>query len=216
MAGFCFAGDLFFWHWSIRLTSVATATLLANLAPIFVTIGAAILFGERVTRGFAAALAGAILGSAILAGERLSLGRDLAGDALGLVTSWFYAGYFLVLSRVRAHASAAITACWTAAISSLLLLPLALLSGESMLPPTLKGWAVLFGLALVSQVAGQTLIVWALKHLPASYSSVSLLLQPVVAATLAWSLLDERSSWQQAIGGAVILVSIVAARRASR
>ena len=35
-AGFFFAGDLAVWHWSIVLTSVANATLLANLAPIFV------------------------------------------------------------------------------------------------------------------------------------------------------------------------------------
>jgi drug/metabolite transporter (DMT)-like permease len=32
-AGFFFAGDLAVWHWSIVLTSVANATLLANLAP---------------------------------------------------------------------------------------------------------------------------------------------------------------------------------------
>ena len=37
-AGFCFAGDLAFWHWSIVLTSVANSTLLANLAPIFVAL----------------------------------------------------------------------------------------------------------------------------------------------------------------------------------
>src|SRR5262245_14598683 len=35
-AGFFFAGDLAVWHWSIVLTSVANATLLANVAPIFV------------------------------------------------------------------------------------------------------------------------------------------------------------------------------------
>src|SRR5207248_340092 len=37
-AGFAFAGDLAFWHWSIRFTSVANSTLLANLASLFVTL----------------------------------------------------------------------------------------------------------------------------------------------------------------------------------
>ena len=35
--GVAFAGDLAFWHWSIRYTSVANSTLLANLATLFVT-----------------------------------------------------------------------------------------------------------------------------------------------------------------------------------
>ena len=38
IVGLCFAGDLAFWHWSIRLTTVANATLLANLASVFVTL----------------------------------------------------------------------------------------------------------------------------------------------------------------------------------
>ena len=49
LAGLFFAGDLAVWHWSIQLTSVANSTLLANLAPIFVTIGAWLLYRERVT-----------------------------------------------------------------------------------------------------------------------------------------------------------------------
>src|SRR6478752_2321023 len=36
VAGLAFAGDLAFWHWSIRFTSVANSTLLANLAAPFV------------------------------------------------------------------------------------------------------------------------------------------------------------------------------------
>ncbi|HLY58850.1 MAG TPA: DMT family transporter [Stellaceae bacterium] len=216
LAGFCFAGDLACWHWSIKLTTVANASLLANLAPILVTLGAACLFGERITGGFLAALAGAIVGSAVLASDRLSLGEGLAGDVLALVTATFYASYFLVLSRVRARVGAAQAMAINAAACSLFLLPPALLSGESFLPATQYGWVVLFGLALVSQVAGQTLIGWSLRHLPASYSAVSLLLQPVVAAVLAWAVLAEALTWHQVLGGLVILASIALARRASR
>ena len=34
LAGLFFAGDLAVWHWSIRFTSVANATLLANFTPV--------------------------------------------------------------------------------------------------------------------------------------------------------------------------------------
>jgi drug/metabolite transporter (DMT)-like permease len=215
-AGFCFAGDLATWHWAIKLTPVANATLLANLAPIFVTLGAAIFFRERVTRGFAVALACSLVGSIVLASSHLALDANLAGDGWAVITALFYAGYFLALSRVRIQVSAATAMMWSTGLSALWLLPLALWDGETMLPATSHGWALLVGLALVAQVAGQSLVGWALAHLPASYSAISLLLQPVVAASLAWALLDEPLGWQQGIGGMIILISIVAARRASR
>ena len=46
-AGLFFAGDLAVWHWSIVRTTVANATLLANLAPIFVTLAVWLLYGRR-------------------------------------------------------------------------------------------------------------------------------------------------------------------------
>jgi drug/metabolite transporter (DMT)-like permease len=69
LAGLFYAGDLALWHWSIRYTTVANATLLTNLAPIFVTAGAWLLFRERITRGFLAGLAIALTGTALLVGN---------------------------------------------------------------------------------------------------------------------------------------------------
>src|SRR3972149_4488514 len=57
-AGLFFAGDLAVWRWSILLTSVANATLLANLAPIFVTLAVWLLWGRRPTAMFLAGLGG--------------------------------------------------------------------------------------------------------------------------------------------------------------
>src|SRR5689334_18035312 len=47
LAGAAFAGDLAFWHGSIRFTSVANATLLANLAAPFVTAALWIFWRQR-------------------------------------------------------------------------------------------------------------------------------------------------------------------------
>src|SRR4030095_6079767 len=49
-AGFAFAGDLGFWHTSIKFTSVANSTLLANLASIFVTLAAWLFLKQKPTR----------------------------------------------------------------------------------------------------------------------------------------------------------------------
>jgi drug/metabolite transporter (DMT)-like permease len=214
-AGIAFAGDLAFWHWSIQYTSVANSTLLANLASIFVTLAAWVLWKQRPSGLFVAGLAAALIGTALLV--RASLGFSptaLLGDALGVVTAMFYAWYLLSVKGLRDRGAAtlelmAVTTTVTAAI----LLPVALVSGETLLPPSGTGWLKLLGLAWISHAAGQGLIAYALAHLPAAFSAVGLLLQPVIAALFAWLLLAESVSALQCVGGAVVLAGIYLAHR---
>ena len=217
LAGLFFAGDLAVWHWSIRFTSVANATLLANAAPVFVTLFGWLLFAERVTGRFLLGMALAFAGAVVLMGQSLTLSSaQLLGDALGLVAAIVYASYMLAVGRLRKVFSTATIMAWSGTVTALVLLPVALLSGEGLLPETPSGWGVLLGLALLSHTCGQSLIAYALAHLPAAFSSVGLLLQPALAALLAWWLLAEALTWWQAAGGGVILAGIVLARRASR
>jgi drug/metabolite transporter (DMT)-like permease len=208
-AGLFFAGDLAVWHWSIVLTSVANSTLLANLAPIFVTLAAWLLFRQRLSTKFLAGLATALTGMVVLIGGDFTLsGKELIGDALGVVTAMFYAGYQLTVTRLRARVATSTIMAWSGLFTVIVLLPIALLSGERMLPVTDIGWIKLIGLALISQVAGQSLIAYAMAHLPATFSSVGLLLQPVMAAVFAWILLGEAVSALQLVGGITVLIGI--------
>ena len=205
-AGLFFAGDLAVWHWSIVLTSVANATLLANLAPIFVTLAVWLLYGRRPTAMFLAGLAAALAGvTVLLGGDFQAGGGAVLGDVLGVVTAMFYGAYQLTVTRVRSRAATSVIMAWSGLVTAVALLPVALASGEQILPLTAVGWAKLAGLALISQVAGQSLIAYAMAHLPATFSSVGLLLQPVVAAALAWILLGEALT-ALAIGGAVLVL----------
>jgi drug/metabolite transporter (DMT)-like permease len=104
----------------------------------------------------------------------------------------------------------------TTTLTAMFLLPVALASGDTMLPSTAYGWWILIGLALVSHAAGQGLIAYALAHLPAAFSSVSLLAQPVLAALFAWVLLAEALAPVQMIGALVVLAGIDLARRGSK
>ncbi len=213
-SGLFLAGDLGVWHQSIRFTSVANATLLANLAPVFVAIASWLLLGTRITGLFLAGMALAMTGVALLVGQSAGGGdASTLGDALGVVTAVFYAGYLLAVQRLRARFSTATLMAYNALITALVLLPITLLSRERLLPDSLAGWGVLWGLALGSHVGGQGLITYALAYLPATFSSVTLLLQPVLAALFAWLLLGEALGPWQAVGGAVVLAGIVLARR---
>jgi len=73
--------------------------------------------------------------------------------------------------------------------------------------------SMVLGVAFVSHASGQVAITYALAYLPPAFSSLTLLLQPVVAAILAWSLLSEPIGPMQALGGAVVLAGIMTARR---
>jgi drug/metabolite transporter (DMT)-like permease len=216
-AGIFFACDLGVWHWSITYTSVANSTLLANLAPIFVTLAGWFLYRRRVTRTFLIGMFAAIAGMFILVGPNFSIGGTrLAGDALGALTAVFYAGYMLTIKTARdAGTSTARLMAWSTTITAAALLPVALLSPQPMLPQGSQGWLILAGLALVSQVLGQGLIAYAFAHLPASLSSVSLLIQPVMAAIFAWALFGEAIGAAQFVGGSVVLAGIWLAKRGS-
>jgi drug/metabolite transporter (DMT)-like permease len=219
LAGLFFACDLGTWHVSIAWTSVANATLEANLAPIFVTLGAWLLWRQKPRVMFIVALAITIGGAVLLIGPNFNAGgRALQGDLLGTLAGAFYAGYMLSIKSVAGRIPTARIMAISTTVSALLLAPYAAFTADHFLPQAASGWTgwlVLAGLALIPHIAGQSLIAFGFAHLPASLSSVSLLLQAVLAALYAWVLLGEAMQPLQMAGGIVVLAGIYLARRAS-
>lgn len=209
-AGLFFAADLAVWHWSLRFTSVANATLFPNFAPVFVTLAGFLFFGERFSKTRRDG-----------ARHRRRChpdGREPEPRSKPPPGRRAGAGDGSLLRRLHrrrgpaalGHGTAKIMA-WSGLVTCAALLPAALLSGES-LWASAQGWAVLAALGLFSHAVGQSLIAYALAHLPAAFSSVALLLQPAVAALLAWLLLAEALGLRQAAGAAIILAGIATAR----
>ncbi len=214
LPGVFLAVDLAAWHISLHMTSVANATLLANLAPVFVTLGSWLIFRTRITPVFLTGLTLALLGVVVLKGGPAAIGGgQLAGDATAVVAAIFYACYMLSLGHVRARFSTLRIMVWTTLSAAVCMLPLAFFFEGGMVPATLFGWAMVLGLAFISHVGGQGLVTYALAYLPTAFSSLTLLLQPVVAAILAWLLLSEPVGMMQAVGGAIVLLGILVARR---
>ncbi len=209
LAGLFFAGDLAAWHIALSYTTVANATLLANLAPVFVTIFSWVLFGERFGVRFLVGLVLAMFGSALLISNSLRFSMDnFFGDLLGVLTAVFYAAYLLAISRLRHRFTVQAIMAWAAIGTVIGVLPLVAIRGEIWIAATGQGWLVLIGLALVSHVFGQGAIAFALAHLPAAFSSVSLLVQPLLAALFAWVIFGEALGVVQGLGAVVILVGV--------
>lgn len=216
LPGAAFACDLAAWHKSFEFTTLANATLLANLAFILVAAAGYFWLRERLGWTFAAGAAAAFSGAGVLLGVDLQVGRDpLIGDALGLLTACFYAVYLLTVKVLRRDFSTARIMAWSSSVSAVGLLGIAYAAGEQIVPRTPEAWLAVVALALVSHVAGQGLIAYAMAHLAASFATVSLLLQPVVTAAVSWVLFAQALSPLQ-IGGALLLLGgLAVARRGS-
>jgi drug/metabolite transporter (DMT)-like permease len=216
LAGLFFALDLGFWHYGIRLTTVANATILANLSPVFVTAGAWLLLGERPGWRFVAGLALALIGAGLIAaakGGGAGIDPPL-GDGLSIATSGWYAAYMLAVRKARLGQGVSQVMLWSTAAGAPLILLGAVLLCERIAPMSAPGWAACLGLGLV-HVAGQGAIAWALGRLPAATASVVVLVQPVLTAILGLVIFAEPISPLQALGGAVALAGVVLAQLAA-
>ena len=66
LAGVFFGSDMAVWNWSISFTSVAHATLMANTAPIFITLVSFFFLGQKIDSSFFGALVLAFIGVSIV------------------------------------------------------------------------------------------------------------------------------------------------------
>jgi drug/metabolite transporter (DMT)-like permease len=155
-------------------------------------------------------------GAALLVNASAALGaRYVLGDMLGLITACFFGSYVVAVARLRDRNAASTIMFYSSTVTCVLLLAATLVSGELLLPSTARGWIALFALAWISQATGQGLIAYALGHLPASFSALAILIEPLTAAILGWVWLGEALGVLQAIGGVVVLAGIAVAHRAS-
>jgi drug/metabolite transporter (DMT)-like permease len=214
LSGLFWSGDLVFWHWSITLTNIANSTFFACSSPIFVIVGARFLFGEHISRGFLAGFVLTLVGGACLMGSSLAFGGgDLLGDLFGIVTAFFFGAYLLTIKHLRASLPTGAIMFWSGFFSLPGLLLAALLTGEGFVSAGLMGWSMIIGLALLAHVLGQGLAAYALAHLPASFTSVAFLGEPVIAAILGWLILAEALGPLQAAGCIIILAGVWLAQR---
>lgn len=215
LGGLFTAGDLALWNTSVLFTTASNATLLGNTAPLWVAVGAWILFRERLTRDFWLGLALALTGAAlILGGDFLLHPRFGLGDLMACGAGIFYAAYMLVTQRGREQMDA-FSHWWIVSLTATFgLLGVNLVLGNPLTNYPPQSWLVFLATALVSQIVGYLSISYALGHLPAAVVSPTMIGQPVVTAVLAVPLLGEVPGRIQLVGGVIALIGIFLVNRA--
>lgn len=216
LCGILFACDIALWNTSILLSKAAIATLLANLSPLWVGIGALFIFKEKVKPVFWYGTIISIAGVTIIVGfDNINKSSITTGSILAICASIFYAAYLLTTQKARNN----IDTIWFTAISmltsSFVLLIICLLANESLTGYSSQSWGALIGMGLISQLGGWLAINWALGYIKSTAASVSLLSQSVITALIAIPVLHEFLHASEIVGAIIVLIGIFLVNRRS-
>ena len=209
VGGLAFAADLVMWNTAILLSSAATATLLANNSPLWVGLGAMLIFHEKLTLKYWLGLLIALSGMVTIVGGNAIQGLQFnLGDLLAIGGSFLYAAFMLITQKARATTDTLTLNLITMLTGSLILFPIALLFKQPLTGFSTQTWFALLALGLLPQTIGWLAINYAMGHLPAAKVSVVLLGQPVITASLGMIFLGEMLSFTSTLGGILVLIGI--------
>ena len=217
IGGFFFALDLAFYNTSILKTNAANATLLGNNTPIAVGLLTWLVFRRKPSLSFWIGLALAVVGSLVIVSADLAKHVKFGlGDIMALAAAACFAVYLMATEEIRAHTTT-LEFLRLAILSSTIFMFLITLALRVPLGISdRRTFLALLGLGLISQLGGYLALTYALGHLPATVTSVSLLSQGPLTAVLAALLLGEPLTIYQIAGGSLVLVGVGLANRLGR
>lgn len=192
-------------------TSSANAILLQYGAPIYTAILASILVKERPRAEHVVGFAAIAAGMGLFFVDQIGGGSPV-GDLVAVGSGISFAFYFVFMrmqkegspqeSNILAHI---ITAAAAGTVS--LFLP----------PPVLSGGAIaaILGLGVVQLGLASVLFAWGIKRVPAMEGILIAGLEPIFNPLWVFLALGERPSRNALIGGAIILVAVLASSMVS-
>lgn len=208
-AGFITALDHAAWSTAVAYTSIANANLINFIAPIWVALISWIFWKQKLPAWFWIGLTFVISGTVFVFGSNLLLHPGFSkGDMLALLSSFFFAGYYLITQKSRDKVDALTSTALIAAGSAITLLFICIVSAAPLSGYPAKTWMFFVVAGLVSQIGGYFSMTYALGHIPASIVSPTMIASPVLAALLAIPIAGEGLSGFQIIGGILVFAGI--------
>jgi drug/metabolite transporter (DMT)-like permease len=208
--GVFFALDLSSWHVGIGFTRLGNAALFGNSGSLILMVWGFVAWQRWPQSREWLAILAALGGAAILLGRSFEVStRTLVGDLFCLLAGLLYAGYLLILQDARKILPSWRLLGWSSAASVPVLLLIAFLHGEPVWP---RDWWPLVGLAVSSQLIGQGMLVYSLRHFSPLAIGLALLTQPAIASLAGWLAFGERLGGIDVVGMALLAAALVLAR----
>jgi drug/metabolite transporter (DMT)-like permease len=208
LAGLALSAHFAAWVPSAQLTTVAASTALVATQPVWQAL---IALGQRrrpapaTWLGTGIAVAGAVLAT----GADIAVsGRAVAGDLLAACGAVAGAVYTALGERTRAAVSTTsyTTICY--GVCAILLLVVCLAGGVPTAGFAAASWLAILGLAAGPQLLGHSMFNYALRRIPATTVSVTMLLEVPGAALLAWVWLGQAPRPAALPGLALLLAGV--------
>jgi drug/metabolite transporter (DMT)-like permease len=199
-------------------TSAVSLTMLQASVPVFVLIGAVIMFRSRLTPMQIVGTALTLLGVAVVASggeiERLTGLRFNLGDVYILVACLFYAGFTLGLRR-RPPLSGFSLFIWFAVVALLASVPLLAweVAEGTFFWPTPRGWLILAYVTVCPSLLSQIFYIRGVELIGPARAGLFINLIPVFGAMMAVILLGEPFDWAEAIAAILVFGGIALAER---
>jgi len=208
--GVFFALDLSSWHVGIGSTRLGNAALFGNSGSLILMFWGFVAWQRWPQSREWLAILAALGGAAILLGRSFEVStQTLIGDLFCLLAGLLYAGYLLILQDARRILPSWRLLSWSSAASVPVLLLVAFLHGEPVWP---HDWWPLVGLAVSSQLVGQGMLVYSLRHFSPLAIGLGLLTQPAIASLAGWLAFGERLGPIDLLGMALLAAALVLAR----
>ncbi len=215
-SGAALAVHFIFWINSLFYTSVASATLLLALQPIFALLGAHILFRERVKYSVWLFALIAVIGTALIGWRDIRLGGTAAyGDLLAVIGTVAVTAYMLAGQRVRQVMSAMHYSFLVYVVAGVVLTLYSVARGYSLYEYPASDWRAFILLALIPTILGHTLFNTLLKYLPASTIAMSIVGEPIGATALAYVIFGDAIPRLWYLGATLVVLGIVLFMRAA-
>jgi DME family drug/metabolite transporter len=212
LAGVAMAGFQVCYFWGVAQTSVAVGSLVAICsAPLWITVLAAAVLGERVTGPTWAALGAGVLGAALLTAGPRGLAAPAAGFLGGVLLALgagLCYGLYAVLVKAVVHRVPPLTvAAVTFGVAAGALAPVLLVEP---LPRAAAVWPWLLYLGLVPTALAYVLYVLGMRRTPVSESGVLTLVEPLTATALGVVWFGDRLGVAGGTGTALLLGAVTA------
>lgn len=203
------------WFYAMARIPIAEVTALGYTAPIFVTLGAAVFFGERLHLRRVAAVAAGFIGVLVIL--RPGFHEISSGQLAQVAAAPLFAASFLIAKELTRRASPSMIVAWLSLGCTLTLLPGALLVWRTPAPEEIG----LLALTAVFATAGHYTMTRAFRAAPLTVTQPIGFLQLVWAAALGMILFGETPDPFVFLGGGLIVAAVtyishreaVAARR---
>ncbi|MBO6609268.1 DMT family transporter [Altererythrobacter sp.] len=205
-----FGLDLASWHVGIEMTRLGNATLFGNAGSIVMLFWGFIV-ARSLPRGMEwTAIVFALAGAAILMGRSADISATtLIGDLFCLAAGLLYAVYLVNLQGARQTVGGWSLLVWVSIFACPVLLSISLVKGEPIWP---TDWTPILVLFVSSQLVGQGLLVFSMRHFPPLVIGLALLTQPAVAALIGYQVFGEVLTLLDIAGMALLGSALVLAR----